>query len=196
MARCEVQVAVIEAGLCGRYDATSVVPSEVTVLTNVALEHTRWLGPTVRDIAEEKLAALRDGATLVLGADLAAEAREVAARVAGERGARVLQADPARPGLPPLRATGDFQRQNLALARCPPRRCSRAPASWASPTPSARRSRGGRSSRRSDGRARTGVRCWRPDRCIWWAISCSAGDWTDGRASRGSARDERQRPVG
>ena len=117
MARREVQVGVIEAGLGGRYDATSVVPSRVTVLTNVALEHTRWLGPTLTDIAEEKLAVLGDGATLVLGADLAPEAQRVAARAAGERGASVLQSDPARLELPPLRAAGDFQRQNLALAR-------------------------------------------------------------------------------
>ena len=93
MARREVQVAVIEAGLGGRYDATSVLPSRVTVLTNVALEHTRWLGPTVRDIAEEKLAVLRQGMTLVLGADLDPAAQAVAARVVGERGASTLQAD-------------------------------------------------------------------------------------------------------
>ena len=117
MARREVQVAVIEAGLGGRYDATSVVPSRVTVLTNVALEHTRWLGPTLKDIAEEKLAVLGEGMTLVLGPELAPAARAVAARVAGERRARVLQADPASPALPRLRAAGEFQRQNLALAR-------------------------------------------------------------------------------
>ena len=40
------------------------------MLTNVGLEHTRWLGPTVRDIAREKLAVVRPGSTLVLGADL------------------------------------------------------------------------------------------------------------------------------
>ena len=45
LAEREVEVAVVEAGLGGRYDATSVVDSRVTVLTNVGLEHTRWLGP-------------------------------------------------------------------------------------------------------------------------------------------------------
>ena len=51
LAGAGVQVAVIEAGLGGRYDATNVIPSRVQVLTNVGLEHTRWLGPTVADIA-------------------------------------------------------------------------------------------------------------------------------------------------
>jgi dihydrofolate synthase/folylpolyglutamate synthase len=115
MARAEVQVAAVEAGLGGRYDATSVIAARVTVLTNVALEHTRWLGPTVRDIAEEKLAVLREGTTLVHGADLAPEARDVAARVARERSATVVEVTPAE--VPPLAAAGRFQRQNFALAR-------------------------------------------------------------------------------
>ncbi|HEY2636924.1 MAG TPA: Mur ligase family protein, partial [Solirubrobacteraceae bacterium] len=62
-----VEVAVVEAGLGGRYDATSVIPSRVQVLTNIGLEHTRWLGPTVRDIAREKLAVVPQGGTLVIG---------------------------------------------------------------------------------------------------------------------------------
>jgi dihydrofolate synthase / folylpolyglutamate synthase len=116
MAQRAVQVAVIEAGLGGRYDATNVIDSRVTVLTNVALEHTRWLGPTVRDIAEEKLAVLKPGATLVLGSGLDPAAEEVAVRVAGERGAELVRAR-APVGLPPLRAAGRFQRENFAIAR-------------------------------------------------------------------------------
>ena len=116
MAEREVQVAVVEAGLGGRYDATSVVQALVTVLTNVGLEHTRWLGPTVRHIAEEKLAVVRDGATLVLGEELAPDALAVARRVAQERGARVVRATPLQPELA-LRARGAFQRRNFALAR-------------------------------------------------------------------------------
>ena len=65
-----VEAAVIEAGLGGRYDATNVIPSRVQVLTNVGLEHTRWLGPTIGDIAAEKLAVVRDGSTLVVGPGL------------------------------------------------------------------------------------------------------------------------------
>ena len=66
-----VDVAVIEAGLGGRYDATNVIPSTVQVLTSVGLEHTRWLGPTIADIAREKLDVVQRGATLVLGHALA-----------------------------------------------------------------------------------------------------------------------------
>jgi dihydrofolate synthase / folylpolyglutamate synthase len=116
MAEFEVDVAVVEAGLGGRYDATSVIDSPLTVLTNVGLEHTRWLGPTLTDIAEEKLAVVREHGTLVLGSDLAAPALAVAERVARERGALIVQA-PGAEDMGPLRARGSFQRRNFALAR-------------------------------------------------------------------------------
>jgi dihydrofolate synthase/folylpolyglutamate synthase len=116
MARREVDVAVVEAGLGGRYDATSVVDSQVTVLTSVGLEHTRWLGPTLEDIAEEKLAVVRPRSTLVLGEDLVAPALAVAERVAHERVARIVRA-PAAPPEAELLARGAFQRRNFALAR-------------------------------------------------------------------------------
>jgi dihydrofolate synthase/folylpolyglutamate synthase len=110
-----VEVAVIEAGLGGRYDATNVIPSRVQVLTSVGLEHTRWLGPTLRDIATEKLDVVQPGATLVLGADLAAEVVEVAERVATERDARIVWAG-TDPGVA-VGAPGAYQRRNFALAR-------------------------------------------------------------------------------
>jgi len=112
LARRGVDVAVIEAGLGGRYDATNVIPSRVQVLTGVGLEHTRWLGPTVRDIAEEKLAVVRDHSTLVVG-DLDEDARAVAERVAGERHARLVEAGHRAPA---LGALGSFQRRNFAVA--------------------------------------------------------------------------------
>ncbi|HWD85085.1 MAG TPA: cyanophycin synthetase [Solirubrobacteraceae bacterium] len=115
LARRGVQVAVIEAGLGGRYDATSVIPSKVQVLTSVGLEHTRWLGPTVEAIAREKLDVIQSGATLVLGPDMHPDAAAVAEEVAGLRGARIVQAG-SDPGVP-VAALGSFQRRNFAVAR-------------------------------------------------------------------------------
>jgi dihydrofolate synthase/folylpolyglutamate synthase len=114
LARREVEVAVIEAGLGGRYDATNVLPSKVQVLTSVGLEHTRWLGPTISDIATEKLAVVQQGATLVLGPDLHPDAEVVAEAVAAERGARIVRAG-ADPGVS-VGAPGTFQRRNFAVA--------------------------------------------------------------------------------
>jgi dihydrofolate synthase / folylpolyglutamate synthase len=62
-----VDVAVVEAGLGGRHDATNVIGAEVVVLTNVALEHVEVLGPSREAIAAEKLAVISPGALVVLG---------------------------------------------------------------------------------------------------------------------------------
>jgi dihydrofolate synthase / folylpolyglutamate synthase len=66
-AAAAVDVAVVEAGLGGRLDATNVLRAPVVVLTNVALEHTEVLGTTRETIAAEKLAVVSPGAVVVLG---------------------------------------------------------------------------------------------------------------------------------
>ena len=66
-ARASVDVAVVEAGLGGRLDATNVLRTRVVVLTNVGLDHTDVLGATREEIAAEKLAVVQPGCTVVLG---------------------------------------------------------------------------------------------------------------------------------
>jgi len=61
-----VDVAVVEAGLGGRLDATNVVDAEVVLLTNVALEHTEVLGETREEIAQEKLAVAHAARVVVM----------------------------------------------------------------------------------------------------------------------------------
>lgn len=114
MADRGVDVGVIEAGLGGRYDATNVIDSDVQVLTSVGLEHTRWLGETVAAIALEKLQVLREGSTLVLGADLDRSAEAIANAEAHRLRARIERA-PSTPSVP-VGAAGDFQLRNFATA--------------------------------------------------------------------------------
>jgi dihydrofolate synthase / folylpolyglutamate synthase len=107
LARRQVEVAVVEAGLGGRHDATGVLRAPVVVLTNVGLEHTRWLGPTVADIAGEKLAVVKPEAALVLGV-----ATPEVEQLALATGARIVRAgsedlDTPLPG---------YQRTNFAVA--------------------------------------------------------------------------------
>jgi len=61
-----VDVAVVEAGLGGRHDATNVLRSRVVLLTSVGLEHTDVLGETVEQIATEKLAVVHTDDTVVI----------------------------------------------------------------------------------------------------------------------------------
>jgi len=124
----EVDVAVVEAGLGGRHDATNVLSAEVVVLTSVGLEHTRWLGDSLEAIAREKLAVVTDGSTLVVGR-LESEAMAEAEATVTRRSARLVEAaepveearpDGGRGGLAagPLADLGlsGYQRENFAVA--------------------------------------------------------------------------------
>jgi dihydrofolate synthase/folylpolyglutamate synthase len=115
LADAGVEVAVIEAGLGGRLDATNSIGSTLTVLTSIGLDHTEWLGETEPEIAAEKLAVLRPGTVLLLG-PVSAEVHELALATAVQRDCRVLEpgTDPpagVEPWSPAL-----YQRANFALS--------------------------------------------------------------------------------
>lgn len=65
--RSGVDVAVVEVGMGGRLDATNVVRPEVTVITNVALDHAQYLGDDLATIAEEKAGIIKRGVPVVTG---------------------------------------------------------------------------------------------------------------------------------
>jgi dihydrofolate synthase/folylpolyglutamate synthase len=62
-----VDVAVVEVGLGGRWDATNVVEPEVAVITNVSYDHVEVLGPTLADIATEKAGIIKSGCRVLVG---------------------------------------------------------------------------------------------------------------------------------
>lgn len=62
-----VDVAVIEVGMLGRWDATNVVHSDVAVVTNIALDHTEFAGPTLAHIAKEKAGIIKESAVVIIG---------------------------------------------------------------------------------------------------------------------------------
>jgi len=84
-----IDVAVVEVGLGGRWDATNVVDGQVAVVTNVSLDHAETIGPTLVDIAVEKAGIVKPGSTLVLGEtdpELAAVFRSAGAAEVWARG--------------------------------------------------------------------------------------------------------------
>ena len=109
-AAARVQDAVIEAGLGGRLDATNVIPSKITVLTSVGLDHTEWLGETLEEIAAEKLAVLRDHTTLIVG-DVPGEVEPVIRREVERRHPRLVRVRVDGGGEPVT-----YRDRNLALA--------------------------------------------------------------------------------
>jgi len=64
-ARSQVDVAVLEVGMGGRWDATNIVDSDVEVITNVSLDHTKELGRTKKEIAGEKAGIIKEGSILL-----------------------------------------------------------------------------------------------------------------------------------
>jgi dihydrofolate synthase/folylpolyglutamate synthase len=80
-----VDVAVVEVGLGGRWDATNVVSPAVAVVTNVSYDHVEILGPTLADIAREKAGIVKPDSVLVLG-DMDQELATVFLDAAAEAG--------------------------------------------------------------------------------------------------------------
>ena len=83
-AAAPVDVAVIEVGMGGRWDATNVIDADVAVLMPVGLDHEKWLGSELEDIAAEKLGIVKPGCSFVVAeqpAAVEAMAREKAAEV-------------------------------------------------------------------------------------------------------------------
>jgi dihydrofolate synthase / folylpolyglutamate synthase len=89
--RAEVDVAVVEVGLGGRFDATNVLTPLVGAITSIGLDHQQHLGGTVEAIAFEKAGIVKPGMTVVVGA-MPEGASAVIRRAAAERGARLIGA--------------------------------------------------------------------------------------------------------
>ena len=115
-AREDVDWAVLECGLGGRWDATSVVDPQVAVITGVALEHTAILGDTIEKIAGEKAAIIKPGGHAIFAHDLAAH--EVFERQAQDVGTPYSYAklDATRAFDDELAYMPVYQRSNLATA--------------------------------------------------------------------------------
>ena len=87
--RSNVDYAVVEVGLGGRFDATNVLDHELAVITNIALEHQDYLGKTLGAIAAEKAGIVREGKHVVTAVD-APEALAVIAEACRVRGANLV----------------------------------------------------------------------------------------------------------
>ncbi|WP_183095865.1 bifunctional tetrahydrofolate synthase/dihydrofolate synthase [Nocardioides stalactiti] len=85
-----VDVAVVEVGMGGAWDATNVIDADVAVVTPIALDHANFLGTTVAAIAREKAGIIKPGAVAVL-AQQPLEAAEVLLQQAAEGGATVVR---------------------------------------------------------------------------------------------------------
>jgi dihydrofolate synthase/folylpolyglutamate synthase len=88
--RRDVQVAVFEVGMGGRWDATNIVPAGMAVITPIGMDHERYLGNDLASIAAEKAAIIKPGRPVVTGF-IAPEALEVVRAEAERRDAPLFE---------------------------------------------------------------------------------------------------------
>jgi dihydrofolate synthase/folylpolyglutamate synthase len=110
----KIDIAILETGLGGRLDATNAVQSDVSVITPIALDHERWLGHTLAEIAGEKAGIIKPGVPVV-SASQQPQAEEVIRARAAERGSPVQFVNETYLRSP-VALRGEFQKQNAALA--------------------------------------------------------------------------------
>ena len=99
-AREKVEIAVLEVGMGGRLDATNVVEPRVSVITDISLDHQKFLGDTVGEIAREKVGIIRPGGAVVT-LPQQPEANDVIGNTILDLGARAVNAVPYVPPVSP-----------------------------------------------------------------------------------------------
>lgn len=80
----KVDIAIIEVGLGGRLDSTNIISPEISVITNIGLDHTQFLGNTLREIANEKAGIIKSNVPVVIG-ETQPETATVFKRIAFEK---------------------------------------------------------------------------------------------------------------
>lgn len=113
-AREGVELAVLEAGLGGRHDATTAVAADILCYAPIALDHKDIIGPTLADIAADKASAIRSAAPVCSVAQFP-EAAKALENAAVAHKASIFRASPAPAGLR-LGLNGPHQRTNAGLA--------------------------------------------------------------------------------
>lgn len=110
----ECEIVVLETGMGGRLDATNAITPVVSVITPIGLDHQKWLGETMEEIAAEKAGIIKPGVPVVSAKQLPA-AEAVVRQKAAERGAplRVVAASSESSA---IGLAGAHQAQNAALA--------------------------------------------------------------------------------
>lgn len=121
-----VDIAVIEVGLGGRLDSTNIITPEVSVITNISLDHTALLGNTLAEVAAEKAGIIKPGVPVVIGEADDDEVRKVFEDFARRNGSPISFAAPLQGEKCPsggwnfpaegihLELDGDFQLKNMA----------------------------------------------------------------------------------
>lgn len=109
-----VDIAIVEVGLGGRLDSTNILTPEVSVITNIGLDHTQFLGETLPEIAFEKAGIIKKGVPVVVGERQAAVAAVFVEKATALQAEIVFASDKEQSYQTDL--LGDYQQHNVKTA--------------------------------------------------------------------------------
>lgn len=87
-----IDIAILETGMGGRLDSTNIITPELSIITNIGLDHTEFLGKTLSDIAKEKAGIIKINTPVIVG-KTQTETKQVFQSIAKEKNAQLIFAD-------------------------------------------------------------------------------------------------------
>ncbi len=108
----KVDIAIIETGMGGRLDSTNIIAPELSVITNIGLDHTAFLGDTLSKIASEKAGIIKKNIPVVIG-EKQQETKKVFRKKAEEMNSDIIFASDSKFQKHHTDLKGDYQKKNL-----------------------------------------------------------------------------------
>ncbi len=115
-AKQKVDIAIVEVGLGGRLDSTNIIIPEVSVITNIGLDHTQFLGNTLQAIAKEKAGIMKPNVPVIIG-ETQLETKPIFDRIASERKSNIFYADVIIQDFFKSDLLGSYQTKNIKVTR-------------------------------------------------------------------------------
>lgn len=106
----QVDIAIIETGLGGRLDSTNILNPELTIITNIGLDHTNLLGNTLEKIAVEKGGIIKENTPIIIGRKQK-ETNTIFQNIAKEKNAHLMYSEPQQNYATDLK--GEYQKENI-----------------------------------------------------------------------------------
>lgn len=108
----KIDIAIVEVGMGGRLDSTNIISPEVSVITNIGLDHTQFLGDTLEKVATEKAGIIKEHIPVVIG-ETVPETKTVFEKIATERKARITFAETIEASTYISDLKGAYQQKNI-----------------------------------------------------------------------------------
>ena len=113
----KVDIAIVEVGMGGRLDSTNIIDPEISVITNIGMDHTKFLGNTLREIATEKAGIIKKGKTVVIG-ETQSEIADIFIDKATSLKSAIIFADQKITNNYTTDLRGSYQQNNIQTALC------------------------------------------------------------------------------